>query len=141
LQGTLVVEEAEDLREVDQNARPVIEAPKKVERAEIAQKGAQEARTDSNDKTPVDAEIVENPQSKGTKDEVLQPAPVVPAPEKVKLTVPERLANAKKQLGDKEYAKYLKECGLKEAEINLDNINIVIRGMRARFEDLQKKVA
>jgi hypothetical protein len=63
----------------------------------------------------------------------------VPAPEKAKKTVSERLAVAKSLLGDKEYTSYLKKCDLKESDVTEDNISIVIRGMRVRFEELQAK--
>lgn len=138
MQGVLVAEEAEDIQEIDQNARPVIEPPKKVENAEIALNAPTKGKSVKTASKAVEAEIVQPNPVKPTQDEVLQPAPQVNPPEKAQKTVKERLANAKKLLGDKEYKAYLKSCDLTEAQVTEDNVNIVIRGMRVRYEEVQK---
>ena len=141
--GVYTPEEVQDFTD-DQNARPVIEPPKKIEKAQEAPKN-----TVGCVSTVAEAEIVpptplkvakDQPKTEAlaTQSEPLTPAPEVKAPVKAQKTVKERLENAKKMLGDKEYKAYLKACDLTEAKVTEDNVSFVLRGMRVRYEEMQK---
>lgn len=120
----------EEVQDFDNEKNPTIEPPK------IAVEAPKKAEEPKKAQVVAEAEIV--PPKANTPQETAIIKPVKEAPKKKK-SVAERLAMAKKQLGETLFEACLMSSDVKEEDINESNIDFIMRGMRVVFEDLQKQ--
>lgn len=128
--GIIDESEIETIKGAEKVEEPTIKPPK------IAVEAPKKAEEPKKAQVVAEAEIV--PPKANTPQETAIIKPVKEAPKKKK-SVAERLAMAKKQLGETLFEACLMSSDVKEEDINESNIDFIMRGMRVVFEDLQKQ--